>query len=759
MESSVSKRSNTQPPNRRNDLACLLDLTCLATQLNEQVISAAKRRNLHCCDRPGLDTAFWRFYFLRSLNNPSSCLVYKIVYNDGRANQTLVERIYLWIMTMATNTPAFCGIGICFWITTLSLLNQLMAAETSRMVRLKYEHPGLVVDLGVGLWASPLPMDYDLDGDLDLIVSCSDVPYNGTYFFENPGTIGDGDRLAVFEPAVRIGNGYDNIQVSDVEGHPRVLTPATEFQHFLKRQFAEARTLPISPDFHGGKLVSNQSNQWKYCDYDGDADLDLVIGIEDWADYGWDNAFNKEGEWTNGPLHGYVYLARNVGTNEQPEYELPVKLRAGQKEIDVYGRPSPNFADFDGDGDLDLLCGEFIDRFTYFENVGSRQKPKYREGRTLTRDGQVLRADLCMIVPVADDWNGDGHFDLVVGQEDGRVMLIRHTGRVVDGMPQFETPQYFLQKADDLKFGALATPVGFDWDNDGDEDILCGNTAGEIGWLENLNGADPPRWAAPKLIEAGGKTIRIQAGPNGSIQGPCETKWGYTTFSIADWDQDGLPDLVVNSIWGKVHWYRNIGSRTSPRFASAAAIEVEWADGNQKPAWVWWAPQGNELVTQWRTTPFAIDFNGDGLTDLVMLDYDGFLTLYPRKRRNGQLILLPPERVIVDDTLKPFRLTEGAAGASGRRKFCLADWDGDGNLDLFVNAANVQYFRGEGWHDGKYQFRDRGPVDSRQLAGHDTSPTTVDWDRNGIRDLVIGAEDGCFYYLRNGQVSKDSRSR
>jgi len=34
--------------------------------------------------------------------------------------------------------------------------------------RLKYNHPGLVVDLGVGLWAWPLPMDYDDDGDVGL---------------------------------------------------------------------------------------------------------------------------------------------------------------------------------------------------------------------------------------------------------------------------------------------------------------------------------------------------------------------------------------------------------------------------------------------------------------------------------------------------------------------------------------------------------------------------------------------------------------
>src|SRR5687767_6837724 len=88
---------------------------------------------------------------------------------------------------------------------------------------LKYNHPGLTVDLGVGLWAFPLPMDFDGDGDLDLVVSCPDKPSNGTYFFENPG--GE-SKLPVFKPAVRIGPGHHNIRVSHVGGRPRVLIPA-----------------------------------------------------------------------------------------------------------------------------------------------------------------------------------------------------------------------------------------------------------------------------------------------------------------------------------------------------------------------------------------------------------------------------------------------------------------------------------------------------------------------------------------------------
>ena len=41
-------------------------------------------------------------------------------------------------------------------------------------------------------------------------------------------------------------------------------------------------------------------------------------------DYGWDDAFDSKGQWKRGPLHGYVYFHRNIGTNEAPRYAEPV---------------------------------------------------------------------------------------------------------------------------------------------------------------------------------------------------------------------------------------------------------------------------------------------------------------------------------------------------------------------------------------------------------------------------------------------------
>jgi hypothetical protein len=645
-------------------------------------------------------------------------------------------------------------------------------SRPANLQRLAYNHPGLVVDLGVGLWAWPVPYDADGDGDFDLIVSCPDKPSNGVWLFENATGDTAKHRMPVFKPARRLSATRHYVMPSYVNGNLRVMTPGQEYLDVEKTGLQKAVPLGVEANFYKpeGKQTKGpkvRHNQWRYVDYDGDGALDLMTGIEDWSWYGWDDAWSEKGEWLNGPLHGFVLWHRNTGTTDAPNYAAPIKLEADGKPIDVFGCPSPNFEDFDHDGDLDLLCGEFLDGFTYFENIGSRTNPRYATGQRVQNNrGALLTMDLQMIVPVAFDWDKDGDADLIVGDEDGRVAFIENTGKFTKAhTPIFAAPKYFQQEADTLKFGALATPVGFDWDGDGDTDIVSGNTAGYIGFFENLSGPNiaNPKWAAPKYLRAADQIIRPMAGANGSIQGPAEAKWGYTTLSVADWDNDQLPDLMVNSIWGKVVWYRNVGTRKNPQLAAAQPIEVEWNSVQPALAYGWLRPTGKSLLTQWRTTPVMVDWNKDGLMDLLMLDQAGYLAYFERAKRGGNLVLLAPRRAlqgenfsvtnsrhnVIDASPGLIRLNNGIAGASGRRKLCVVDWDGDGLLDIFVNSANANFLRQTGVRDGQWSFRDMGLLVNENIEGHDVSPTTVDFDGNGIPDFLGGAEDGRFYFLKN----------
>lgn len=623
----------------------------------------------------------------------------------------------------------------------------------SDLQRLKYNHPDLLVDLGVGLWAWPLPMDFNDNGLTDLLVVCTDTPSNGVYFFENTGRLDGDGGLPVFKSAVRLGAALDNPQISYVDGKPVVTTPGKRYPNFRQTAFADGFEIPapaaniIHPA--AGRI---RANQWRFVDFNGNGVEDLIVGIGFWGDYGWDDAYGEDGQWQRGPLRGLIYLLPNLGTDAEPKYQDPQPLLTTDGlAVEVYGRPSPSFADFTGDGKLDLICGEFRDGFTFFKNVGSRKKPLYAPGRPLTNGDRIIRMGLCMITPVAYDFTGNGWPDLIVGDEDGRVALVEHTGRVVDGMPVFLPPRYFRQEADAVKFGALATPVGFDWNSNGRDDILVGNTAGEIAFIENLGG-DPVRWAAPRLLEAGSDVIRIQAGPNGSIQGPAEAKWGYTTLTVADWDHDGLPDLIVNSIWGKVIWYRNIGTRSNPILSPAQAIEVEWPGTPPKPEWNWWSPEGNEIITQWRTTPLALDWTGNGLTDLVMLDHEGYLALFRREIREDRAILLPGERIFrFEGEDEPMRLNPGYAGRSGRRKLAVVDVDGNGRLDILINSRNASLLRNLGDWDGFTVFRDEGELASLPLAGHTSSPAIIDLKGDGRPELLVGAEDGFLYHMELSQ--------
>jgi len=136
-------------------------------------------------------------------------------------------------------------------------------------------------------------------------------------------------------------------------------------------------------------------------DWDGDGDLDLIIG----------------------DIRGNVYLVPNEGTAASYAFGQETQLKADGKPLKVESRAGPCVADWDGDGDLDLLVGSEDGRVSLFRNTGTATSPELAAAVELVPPGEALsgsqapkevrrggRSKICVA-----DWNGDGRPDLLVG--------------------------------------------------------------------------------------------------------------------------------------------------------------------------------------------------------------------------------------------------------------------------------------------------------------------------------------------------------
>jgi hypothetical protein len=186
------------------------------------------------------------------------------------------------------------------------------------------------------------------------------------------------------------------------------------------------------------------------------------------------------------------------------------------------------------------------------------------------------------------DLDGDGIEDIISGSWPGDIYWFRGKGK-----REFEAGQILVparkKPGDRDGYATLqsAAVTAVDWDGDGLVDLIVGNISGKVYLLRNEGTKKVPRFAAPVALEADGKPISV-----GQKAGPC----------VADWDRDGLPDLIVGSEWGEVVWYRNIGSRHKPVLAKARPLVSRVPDFKEG----------------YRYKPFVVDWNNDGRPDLLV---------------------------------------------------------------------------------------------------------------------------------------------
>ncbi len=520
--------------------------------------------------------------------------------------------------------------------------------------------------LDAGMLAAPKVVDWDGDGVKDLLVG---TEWNRILFYRNLGT--NKERILNYEGFV------------ETEGKPL--------------------ELPIAPLVRGSSDVFKRDYYpvLETVDWDGDGDTDLLAG---------------------GYITGRIYFYENVGRGDGgvPRLVLRGPLQADGKPLNVgHWCAAPCLADFDNDGDLDLLSGNMpmyvrsADKanepamLQYYENLGTRSKPQL-VARPFPTNGTMPRARLA--TPRAVDWDADGDLDLAISAREN-IYLFENQG--TSASPLFRVDR---KRIPSHWGGSPLTVDQFrDWNNDGRLDVVN-------NYVVRLNSGVGNPWAWEK-------TLSILP-PGEYIEHPAGIGDDWFWPFVADLDQDKKVDVLFGDWHGHVWFHRNL-STPERRHFDVTGTKLKTTNGT--PIKV--GPIGKDPTVDFdalqgaRTVLTMADFDRDGLNDIVVGDTYGKIRYFRNAGTRSQPVFDEPVgigdlgiRLLVDAT----------------------DWNQDGWMDVIGGAANgrVRVFLNNG-QNSRMQFAQGFDPELPSI----TQPRTlaVDLNGDGDDDLFLPSTQGsCF---------------
>jgi hypothetical protein len=326
--------------------------------------------------------------------------------------------------------------------------------------------------------------DVDGDGDVDALFGSGESSSLGLHFYRNEGT--PSAPVHVLESSDWIPEldlGRDSAPVfADLDGDQ-------DADLFLGSGSSQAVSRWNDEDglfaLYFPVWVSLPGASWtgaEFADIDADGDEDFFVGGEG-GDIRW---FRNVG---GGPDPSDFAEVTN-----DPDFGEPTD-RTFRSHID--SQPVPCFLDTDGDGDLDLLAGNWDTSgsasLLLFRNDGTPQAHRFV---LASADFSALGPLGQGLAPEAADLDGDGDEDLLMGRLDGTIALLRNVG----------TPSRAAFVVEDGRFGGIdvgarAVPALADPDGDGDLDLVVGESGGGLNFYRNVAGPPPAGPSAFALQE------------------------------------------------------------------------------------------------------------------------------------------------------------------------------------------------------------------------------------------------------------------
>lgn len=258
-------------------------------------------------------------------------------------------------------------------------------------------------------------------------------------------------------------------------------------------------------------------------------------------------------------------------------------------------------------------------------------------------------------------------------------------------------------------------------------DLIAGNETGFIHWIENISTAARTQFRTARQLLYTARWHFIQ-------DSDPERPFGQAKPAVVDWDGDGDLDVLAGNNSNRIAYFERHGAGFRPM------LPLRHDAGER---------------FSFRARPAPVDWNRDGLIDLIAGTSAGqdrndgpdiTVSLYLRYRdADGQLRLRPPV---------PLLLTDGTPIRTPipyHHGFSTADWDGDGDIDLFAceKSVVVLYRNFEGRFRREPMRFENKPL---TVSHHETSVSAVDWDRDGRLDLLLGGESGRVYYFHRAAL-------